>query len=107
MHDSLEPGNAVACTLGAADLWTQAERWRRLMAGAAVAHHETPTGVRIEFRADAGVSEQLGQLVATESECCSWAKWAVDVAADAVVLDVTSTGAGIAALHNMLTEASS
>jgi hypothetical protein len=94
----------IACTLSQADLSTQAERWRRLIARAAIARHNTPAGIRIEFRAGAGVAEELEQLIATERECCSWAAWSVDAAADPVVLEVTSTGDGVAALRPMLRE---
>jgi hypothetical protein len=104
MHEFPDSKNAVACTLGAAGLSAQAERWRRLIARAAVARHETPHGIRIEFRADTGVAEELARLVATENECCSWAKWSVDAVAGEVVLDATSTGAGATALHSMLTK---
>ena len=93
----------IACTLSAADLSAQAERWRRLIARAAIARHETPDGIRLEFRAGAGVADELQQLVATENECCSWAKWSVAAAAGQVVLEVTSTGAGVTALRQMLT----
>jgi hypothetical protein len=50
------------------------------------------------------VAEELARLVATENECCSWAKWSVDAVAGEVVLDATSTGAGATALHSMLTK---
>jgi hypothetical protein len=95
-------GAPVACTLGASDLAAQAERWRRLIARAAVARVETPDGLRLHFRPDTRVADELEHLVATENECCSWARWSVDAAADPIVLDITSTGDGIAALKHML-----
>ena len=104
--ESLNPttaaGSPVACTLGAADLSQQAERWLRLLARAATARLETPHGLRIEFHADEGVAEELEQLVAVENECCSWAVWTVDAVAGQVVLDISSTGDGIVAIQGML-----
>jgi hypothetical protein len=97
-------GDPVACTLGAADLSQQAERWRRLLTRAAIARLETSHGIRIEFLAGAGIADELEQLVAVESKCCAWAVWSVAAVAGHVVLDVTSTGDGIAAIHSMLTE---
>ena len=46
-------------------------------------------------------ARRLRTLVATETECCRWAAWAVETNAGATVLDVRSTGPGIAALHGM------
>lgn len=99
---ALEPAHAIACRLGAADLATQAERWRRLIAGAATARHDTADGIRIEFRPGAEVAAELERLVAIENECCSWATWSVGATADRLALTVASTGDGVAALHSML-----
>jgi hypothetical protein len=100
-----EPTVPIACTLSAVDLSAQAERWRRLLTRAAIARHETAAGITIDFRTAAGVAEELEQLVATENECCAWARWSVAATADRVVLEVTSTGAGVEALRQMLTGA--
>ena len=48
-----------------------------------------------------GVEDTLRELVAVENECCSWAAWAVETNGEATVLDVRSTGPGIATLHGM------
>jgi hypothetical protein len=47
------------------------------------------------------VTEELRRLVAVENECCPWAAWAVETNAEATVLDVRSTGPGVATLHGM------
>ena len=94
----------IACTLEPHDLAAQRERWLRLIAASAVARR-TPEGLRIRFRADAGVAEELAELLATERECCAWASWTVVAPPTAVVLDVPSHGDGVAALHSMFTEA--
>jgi hypothetical protein len=65
----------------------------------------TPHGLRVFFRPEAGVADELRRLVAVENECCPWAGWAVETSAQQVVLDVSSTGDGIAALHGMFTGA--
>ena len=36
-----------------------------------------------------------------ETDCCSWATWTVETNAGATVLDVRSTGPGVATLHGM------
>ncbi|HWX09208.1 MAG TPA: hypothetical protein VNY33_04455 [Gaiellaceae bacterium] len=103
MEGTTVDGAAVACTLGTDDLATQAERWRALLERAAVARNDTELGRRIQFRADAGVEEELRALVAVETRCCSWAEWNVDRSGSEVVLDVHSTGEGVVALQGMFT----
>jgi hypothetical protein len=91
----------VACTLRSAGLAAQADRWQRLMARAMAERAETADGLRISFRPGPGTEGELRRLVAVESECCAWADWAVAMSAGTLVLDVRSTGAGIATLHGM------
>jgi MerR family transcriptional regulator, copper efflux regulator len=91
----------VACTLTSAGLAAQAERWERLIARAMTEHAERADGLRLSFRPEPGVEEELRRLVAVENECCPWATWAVETVAGATVLDVRSTGPGLAALHGM------
>jgi hypothetical protein len=95
----------IVCTLGATDLAAQADRWGRLIARAGTGRDETPAGVRLRFRPDAGVAEELEALAATERRCCAWAVWTVTTGRDGVVLDVASSGEGIAALRSMFTSA--
>jgi hypothetical protein len=91
----------VACTLTSAGLAAQAARWEGLMARAMTKRTETADGVRLAFRAEPGTEEELRALVTVETECCAWAAWAVETNAGPTVLDVRSTGPGIAALHGM------
>jgi hypothetical protein len=96
--DAIPP---VACTLGSSDLAAQVGRWEQLIARAMTERAETGDGLRLSFRPEPGVEEELRRLVAVESECCRWAAWAVDTSAGAPVLDVRSTGPGVATLHGM------
>jgi hypothetical protein len=91
----------VACTLTPAGLASQAGRWQQLIARAMTERTETADGLRIAFRPGLAIENELRTLVATETECCRWAAWAVQTNAEATVLDVRSTGPGIAALHGM------
>ena len=91
----------VACTLTPVGLATQAGRWKQLIARAMPECTETADGLRMSFRPEPGVEKELRRLVAVENECCPWATWAVETNAGATVLDVRSTGPGIAALHGM------
>jgi hypothetical protein len=91
----------VACTLTPTDLAAQADRWQQLMARAMTERAETADGLRMSFRPEPGTEEELRRLVAVESECCVWADWAVAMSTGTLVLDVRSTGVGIATLHGM------
>ena len=95
----------VACRLTRADLAAQASRWAQLIARALAERTATANGLRIAFRPEPGVEEELRRLVAVETECCPWAAWAVETNAEATVLDVRSTGPGIATLHGMFRSA--
>ncbi|HEY2789798.1 MAG TPA: hypothetical protein VGI72_10095 [Gaiellales bacterium] len=94
----------IACTLTSPDLAVQRERWLRLIHASGTGRAQTMNGLRLEFRADPGVAEELEQLAAVERGCCAWASWSVTIAGDRVELDVTSAGDGVVALHAMFTE---
>lgn len=96
----------IACTLTSADLVAQAGRWERLAARAMTDRAQTTDGLRIFFRADPGVEEELRALVAVENECCAWAAWTVQAGTGQIMLDVRSSGDGVTALHGMLQPAS-
>jgi hypothetical protein len=91
----------VACTLTSAGMAAQAGRWERLIAGAMTEFTQTPDGLRMSFRPEPGAEEELRRLVAMENGCCSWAAWTAETVTGALVLDVRSTGPGIATLHGM------
>lgn len=93
----------VACSLTLADLAAQTERWEQLAARAMTERAETARGLRLRFRQGPGVEEELRQLVAVETECCRWAGWTVQNNGGHLVLDIHSTGDGVAALHSMFT----
>jgi MerR family transcriptional regulator, copper efflux regulator len=95
----------VACTLTSAGLAAQAARWERLIAGSMTERTQTSDGLRMSFRPEPGVEEELRRLVAVENECCPWAAWTMETNAGATVLDVRSIGPGIAALHDMFRSA--
>jgi hypothetical protein len=93
----------AACALTSADVAAQAGRWQQLAAWAMIERAETADGLRLCFRPEPGVEDELNRLVAVENECCPWATWTVHKAADQVVLGVGSAGEGIATLHSMFT----
>jgi hypothetical protein len=96
----------VACALIAADLAAQGQRWEQLIAQAMTERAETADGLRICFRPEPGVEDELRTLVGVENDCCRWATWAVERDAGTIVLDVRSTAEGVATLHGMFAPAS-
>ena len=93
---------AVACTLGSGQLATQVERWTKLYAEAGLERLTTDDGLRVSFRSDPTVEDELRALVAVEGECCRWASWSVDARADGLILEISSTGNGIPVIHSWL-----
>jgi hypothetical protein len=91
----------IACDLGAAGAAAQAERWLRLGREGGLGRAETVDGLEIRFRDEAAVERELRELAAVEGRCCAWARWAVDRTNGELVLRVTSTPEGAAALHAM------
>ena len=92
----------VACSLTAAGLAAQG-RWQRLAARAMAERAKTAHGLRIGFRPEPGVEQELRALAAVETECCPWATWTVTASAERIVLVVRSAEQGVAALHAMFT----
>jgi hypothetical protein len=94
----------VACTLTDHDLALQAKRWRALGARAGLERLDVDDGIRIGFRDDHGVEEELRALVVVENSCCSWASWDVLREDGSLVMSARSSGDGIAALHGMFAD---
>lgn len=92
---------AIACGLGGEEARTQTERWVRLGRHAGLGRAETADGLRIRFRDQPGVEEELRALVAVESSCCAWARWEVHRAGGELVMQVSSAPEGASALHAM------
>jgi hypothetical protein len=95
------PAPDIACALGVEGAATQAERWLRLGREAGLGRAETADGLEIRFRDEAAVERELRDLVSVESNCCAWARWEVHHAHRELVMRVTSTPEGAAALHAM------
>ena len=72
------------------------------MRGAGTGRAVTVDGVTLTFRAGGDVERELHELVATENECCAWARWEVRTDGDAgLVMHAGATGDGVAVLQSM------
>jgi hypothetical protein len=106
--DPLTTGNEadaapVACTLSSAEMPAQVSQWEQLITRTMTGRTETTDGVRLRFRADPGVQDELHLLIKVEKQCCPWASWTIGGDTREIVLEVRSTEAGLAALHTMFT----
>jgi hypothetical protein len=97
----------IACDLGGDEIRAQAERWTGLWRDAGLERVETKDGLRIRFRDEPAVGEELRALAAMESKCCSWARWEVRRADGNLILTVSSMPGGAATLHTMFGTGSS
>ena len=91
----------IACTLTGGDLTDRRARWRRFGETASVGVVETPTGLRLVFRASPAAEQELRELAELERDCCAFATWTVTNGGSHLVLDVDAEGEGITALHAM------
>lgn len=91
----------IACELSDDETGTQVRRWMRLGQDAGLDRLETEDGLRIRFRDEPAVEEELRALVAVEKNCCSWAHWEIHRADGDLVLEVSSALEGAAILHAM------
>ena len=94
----------IACTLGSSELRSQAARWKSLYAEAGFGRTETGDGMRVHFRRSQEAEHELTALVAVERECCKWAEWTLEADEDDLILEITSTGDGIAVIHSWFLE---
>jgi hypothetical protein len=102
-EDTTAATEPVACSLSQAGLAEQAGRWERLAAHGMTGREQTGHGIRVTFRPGPGTEEELRALVDVESRCCPWAAWTVHADDTRLVLDVRSSGDGVAALHAIFT----
>jgi hypothetical protein len=101
MHTELGR-DVVACALGQEALAERRERWQALHARAGIDIVSSLSGLRLTFRADRGVEEELRDLAALERECCAFAAWSVRSEDGQVVLDVRGeSDLAIAAVQEM------
>ena len=101
--DDSTASKPVACSLTKESLAEQAGRWVRLAARAMTAQAKTADGLRLGFRPEPGIEEELRALAAVETRCCPWATWTVQASATQLVLDVRAAGDGVTTLHGMFT----
>ena len=83
---------AAACPLSEAALRRRGRHWRAVIDEALVEKAPVPGGVRLTFRPERSVVQDLVDLVDAERDCCGWASWTLTSTAEAAVVDVTARG---------------
>jgi hypothetical protein len=79
---------AIACSLGQEALAERRQRWDALGARAGIDIVTRNSGLRLIYRADSGVEEELRALAALEREWWGFADWSVRLRHGMVVLDI-------------------
>jgi hypothetical protein len=81
----------IACSLERTQLTERLARWEALAADA-LEIKPTKDGLRLAFRAQAGIEAELQALVALERDCCGFANWSVRAEGERMLLDVSANG---------------
>lgn len=86
-HESWAPAD---CTLPTAERPLRAAEFAGLVREAVTGMERLDTGrLRLTLRRDRGVAARAADLAAAETECCSFFTFALTIASDSLVLDVT------------------
>ena len=93
---------SVSCSLDRQGLAERSERWHRLAEQAFAGREQTDHGLRLNFRSEPGVADELKELAKLERECCAFADWTVSADNGTVALDVRGRSEeGVAAVQAM------
>ncbi len=92
---------AIACSLRPGDFHDRREVWERLAVRALRESRPTDNGVRFFYAASEETERALRELARLEAECCAFAEWRLDRRGEELVLDVTSTTEGAAAIRTL------
>lgn len=98
----MQKNETVACTLTDDAMGGRRGRWHDLAARAFVDRVTTEQGLRLVFRNDAGVEDELRELAVLERDCCTFADWSVNTVDSHAVMDVAgASDEAIDAVHGM------
>lgn len=100
MAEAMDHATTIACSLDPAQLADRRCVWEALARVALKEISPTADGVELVYASSEEVERVLHQLAGLEAKCCSFAEWRVSRRGeDELVLDVTSQGDGVAAVH--------
>jgi hypothetical protein len=92
----------ASCSLDARGLAERQRRWEELACRAGAELSATGDGLRLRFRREPGVEDELRELAALERDCCSFADWTVHSEGDDCVVGIRGTGPeAVAAVQQM------
>jgi hypothetical protein len=99
MSEATNHATTIACSLDPAQLADRRCTWEALARVALKELRPTADGVELVYALSEEVERVLHQLARLETKCCSFAEWRVSRRGDDLVLDVTSGGDGVRAVH--------
>lgn len=100
MNHSTATTDTVACVLDGQAYHTRVARIHALMEQALISRERLATSVRLRFRLDAGVQENLEELVALERECCPFLVFALEKRPGEMVLTISGPESAAALLDD-------
>lgn len=89
----------AACTLSDADRLARAAEFSELFAETVTGLRPEPTRLRLELVPGAGPAGRTAELIAAETECCSFFTFTLTAAAGSLVLEVSVPPAQIEVLE--------
>jgi mercuric ion transport protein len=98
MNQMPENTDVIACVLDGQAYRTRVARIHTLMEHALISRERLATSVRLRFRLDAGVQENLEELVALERECCPFLVFALEKRPGEMVLTISGPESAAALL---------
>jgi hypothetical protein len=90
----------IACSLSSGDATTRQQQWDRLLGRA-----RGREGMRVEFRPDPEILDELTRLVALERECCPFLEFQIEESGSALVLTASSPPEAEPILQDLLRSA--
>jgi hypothetical protein len=82
------PELPLACSLDAGALAERRGRWEAVSSRALADRSRVDGGVRLRYRAEPGIADELRELVRLEGECCAFLSFSLHEEGGFVVLDV-------------------
>jgi len=94
MEAKMTDNKPVACSLGASELEGRLAAIGAVGGDSLISHEIEDNKHRMRFRADASTRRQLGEIVAAESECCSFLDLSLTHDGGALLLSISAPAQG-------------
>jgi hypothetical protein len=80
----------LACSLTAGDQADRRLEFGHILGRGLLAREDTPSGIRLRFRASPGLEQSLLDLTSREKECCPFFDFRIEANRDELLLEVSA-----------------